>query len=67
MEFQQKLNEILVKIGILQETLFFHDRASNLKMLRFKQEHNMQVPTLSCGMLDRGYMCKSKKYGLLYG
>ena len=29
MNFLQKLNEMLVKIGILQETPFFHDRASS--------------------------------------
>ena len=29
--FDQKLNEILVKIEILQETTFFHDRVSNRK------------------------------------
>ena len=29
MKFSQKLNEILVEIGILQEIPFFHGRASN--------------------------------------
>ena len=37
MNFLQKLNEILVKIGILQETLFFHDSVSTAKMNRFKE------------------------------
>ena len=31
MKFWQKLNKILVKLAIFQETLFFHDRASKIK------------------------------------
>ena len=41
MKFWQKLNEMLVNIGILQETPFFYDRVSNWKTHSQKKQGHM--------------------------